>query len=103
MQDLTLTLSPGGKAKLVTRYPGYTRTAAGVPVRPQGEIGTWTRGQRGTVVVSFTNIGDFVDGLIEKARPDNTQYTFKLTGCVLAPAHRDPIARPPTFHKAGCS
>ena len=102
LQDLTLVLDPSGKARLTTRYPGYTKTAAGTRVYPMVEIGAWTQAKGGILKVTFRQKGQIIDDILVKDHPDGTTYSFKLIDSVLSPTNyaRDPSA--PLFHKADC-
>jgi len=84
LQDLTLKLDASGDARLTTRYPGYTKTAAGTPVYPFLETGTWTQGKDGTINLNLTIGGVFVQESRIKEAPENTKLRLRLTDSVLA-------------------
>lgn len=85
LQDLTLTLQPSGAAELITRYPGITKTAAGVIVYPYLEKGTWKAAKDGSIDVDLTRAGKLLDvGTWVDVLADNTRVGLRLTGPILA-------------------
>jgi hypothetical protein len=105
MQKLKLKLHHDGKATLETEYPGYTKTAAGTPVYPNRESGTW-QDANGLAVVHLTQSAQIVDKEPQNVRAENETLFFKLTGCTLKLA-KDPAnaygTRGLTFAKHHCT
>jgi hypothetical protein len=104
MQKLKLKLHADGKATLTTEYPGYTKTAAGTPVYPYREAGTW-QDANGLAVVHFTQSAQIVDKAPTNERAEDKTLFFKRTGCSLKLA-QDPTSaygsRGLTFTKHHC-
>jgi hypothetical protein len=89
-QGLTLRLRGDGLATLTTEFPGLAQTAAGTPVTPIDEVGTWIE-RRGLAVVHFSQVSNVVEGASPSPRAESVNLTFALKGCTLNivadPAH----------------
>jgi len=75
---LELELDPGGRAVLTTTYPGYTTTAAGAPVYPQIEKGTWSVANQ-YAIIHFTRRANVTGkGTHDNYKPEDVALTFSL-------------------------
>jgi len=105
VQDITLTLDASGSARMITKYPGYTKTAAGQPVYPWVETGAWRPARKGAIDLNLTEGGVFVAGSRIKRTLEATKLGLVLTECVLSTI-RDENSTYGTseliFRKAGC-
>lgn len=93
-QRLTLLLAVDGTASLTTETPGYDRTAAGTPVYPLREIGTWRSappaaqpaegdGGRVDVTVRLTKVGVMRGGAMTDIQREEVAVGFTVSGCML--------------------
>jgi hypothetical protein len=75
---LELELDPGGRAVLTTTYPGYTKSAAGAPVYPQIEKGTWSVANQ-YAIVHFTRRANVTGNETHDTyKPEDIALTFSL-------------------------
>jgi hypothetical protein len=85
MQGLTLRLRGDGLATLRTEFPGYPQTAAGTPVSPVDEMGTWIE-RNGFAYVHLTQRENAVApgaAPTPQAQPESVMLSFSLKRCTL--------------------
>jgi hypothetical protein len=106
LQDLKLTIDASGAARLLTRYPGLTRTAAGTRIYPYSEVGTWKKAKDGSIDVNFATAGQIGEtGIRFNVIGDNVRLGLKLTDCILAVVRDQNHSfgtEPLLFRKSGC-
>jgi hypothetical protein len=81
-QRLTLRLRADGIASLLTETPGYTQTAAGTPVFPTFETGTWGE-QSGQAAVHLDMTSVMPASVPTNQRRQSVDLTFALAQCTL--------------------
>lgn len=82
LQQLELRLYENDKVTLTTEFPGYTKTAAGTPVLPVREYGTW-QDAGGFALVHLSKSAQLNGEQKEHERGENVTLFFKLSGCTL--------------------
>lgn len=82
LQTMTLHLRGDGIVSLRTALPGYEFTAAGTPVMPVYQTGTWTA-KEGRAAIHFDMTSNIVDGVPTDQRIEAAELTLELSGCSL--------------------
>jgi hypothetical protein len=77
LQQITLELDPSGRAVMTMRFPGYTKTAAGVPVTSVFERGTWSVANQ-YAIVHFVRRANGIEGKHDAYKPEDVALTFSL-------------------------
>jgi hypothetical protein len=94
-QAIELLLYAGGGARLTTT-PGITKTAAGTPVWPTVERGTWSVGD-GFAIVHLTLVVSMVNAKPGDRHVEDVALSYRLFRCTLTLARDDALL----YGKAG--